>query len=97
MKRKLVRVTRLERRGVPGVLLQAPSDRDFATQVNQHVPWDHRWRIETKAGWWISDAYADVAIHLARERFTSADFVGADGAQLVLTAAGEKCRQESLF
>lgn len=97
MRSKTVRVRPMRFKGHPGVLLQTPFDKQFVRTLKNMIPFNCRWFNEHREGWWISEAYADVATHLAHECFGGTEITDQDGEKTVITAAGERCRQEDLF
>jgi hypothetical protein len=80
-----------------GVLVQTPYDETFVARLKALVPFTDRWFNEHKAGWWVSQRYADVVTHLAHESFGGAEIVDEHGDRVVVTAAGERCKQSELF
>ena len=94
---KNVRITSLTFKGIEGVLVQTPFSLDFVLALKAMVPWDHRWFNEHKSGWWISGRYSDVITHLASEHFGGMEITDKQGDRVVVTASGERCKQEMLL
>lgn len=94
---KTVRVQPMRHRQYDGVLIQTPYNEHFIAALKALVPFTDRWFNEHRGGWWISKGYADVVTHLAHEHFGGAEITDERGDKVVVTAAGERCRQERLF
>lgn len=84
-------------RGRPGILLRTPFDRGFNDQLKGMVPRANRWFNEHASGWWIAEQHKPVIEHMAREWFGGIEILDGEGEALVVTAAGERCRQERLL
>ena len=96
--KKTVRVTPMTRQGrYPGILLQTPFSKDFILKLKTMVPFNERWFNEHKSGWWISQQYADVAVHLASEHFGGASVVDENGERVFVGVDGARVKQEQLF
>jgi hypothetical protein len=80
-----------------GVLVQTPYDEHFVAALKALVPFTDRWFNEHRSGWWISKKFGDVATHLAHEHFGGTEIVDENGDRVVVTAAGERCKQESFL
>jgi hypothetical protein len=93
---KSVRVTPMKFKGQPGSLIQTPFDAHFVEQLKNMVPWNQRWFVEQRGGWWIAAERADVVIYLAREKFGAIKVKDEGGDEVTIQRNGERCRQEQL-
>jgi hypothetical protein len=93
---KTVRVESTKYNRQPGILLRFPFDRGFLETLKRMVPYTDRIFLERRHAWFITQKYADVAIHLAHQHYGGAEITDADGKKTVITAAGERCRQAEL-
>lgn len=95
--KKNVRVQPMKSYDRAGVLIQTPFSLDFVRTLKAMVPFNHRLFNEHRSGWWISDEYSEVIIHLASQHFGGAEVKDANGERIMHSADGERCRQEVLF
>jgi hypothetical protein len=95
--KKTVRVQPMRHHRHEGVLVQTPYSAEFVTALKAMVPYTDRIFNEHRHGWWVSQRYADVATHLAHQHFGGAEITDANGDKVVVTAAGERCKQSELF
>ena len=93
---KTVRVEPAKHNRQPGILLRFPFDRVFLEKLKAMVPYTDRIFNEYRHAWFISHRYADVATHLAHEHFGGAEITDENGQKIVVTAAGERCKQAEL-
>jgi hypothetical protein len=94
---KTVRVESAKYNRQPGILLRFPFDRGFLDTLKRMVPYTDRIFLERRHAWFITQKYSDVATHLAHEHFGGSEIVDEKGERVVVTAAGERCKQAELF
>lgn len=98
MSRKTAKISPMQLRGRPGVLLQTPYSDYFVQNLKASIDRRDRWWNEHRKGWWVAEEHARLARHFVLEEFGVAIIVDDEGEERTIDhRTGETLQQGDLL